>query len=194
MDDFLTLPSSAAAASPLEGQIELLRVKSLSGRSQKMDDRQMRAIADEFETLVMRQLLKEMRKTVPHEGYIEQSFSTEMYMEMVDDHLARQLAETNALGLDRLIYEELKAKNEKIVSPGELHTQNANQRAQAGTTAPAETGPRFIPLAPDTEKFLELRSSSRMMDLPPEPNPFMPWNGHPRVSTSRIESSTRLDP
>ena len=193
MDDFLTLPSTAAA-SPLEGQIESLRVKSLSGQSQKMDDRQMRAIADEFETLIMRQLLKEMRKTVPHEGYIEQSFSTEMYMEIVDDHLARQLAETNELGLDRLIYEELKAKNEKIATPDERPAQDQSPGGREGTPPPVVTGPRFIPLAPDTEKFLELRSSSPMMELPRPRNPYRPLNGHPRVSTSRIESPTRLEP
>ena len=194
MDDSFKLQFPAAVASPLEGQAESLRLKLLTGQPQKMDDRQMRAIADEFETLIMRQLLKEMRKTVPHDGYIEQSFSTEMYMEIVDDHLARQLAETNELGLDRMIYEELKEKNRQLVTPAELHVQKTNQELQTETTYSPDTGLRFMPLTPNTEKFLDLRPPGRMMELPQGRNPYLPLSGHPRVSSSRMESPLRWQP
>ena len=191
MDDVHLFQFHAAAASSLAGQAESLRGQFRTGQPQKMDDRRMRAIADEFETLIMRQLLKEMRKTVPHEGYIEQSFSTEMYMEIVDDHLARQLAESNELGLDRMIYEELKEKNRQLVTPDALHAQPTNPDPQTKRTDSSDTGPRFIPLTRDTESFLDLRSPGRMMELPQGRNPYLPLSSHPRVSSSRMESPLR---
>ncbi|RJP30578.1 MAG: hypothetical protein C4527_09545 [Candidatus Omnitrophota bacterium] len=167
-----------------EGEIHSLRMMALK-KNGKMSDRQMRETAVEFEAMVLRQLLKEMRKTIPKSELSENSFSTEMYTEIVDDHLAKQMAESNTFGLSDVIYAELKEKNEKIKNPSEKNQDSFISLKSRGGETNAEN---FIPLAVDSDQFIRLHNESKMMELQWRGNQFMELQRGRSVPTDKIQS------
>lgn len=180
----ITNQTTAIASNRFDGQIDMLRMKSTHSDA-AMSEEEMRKIADGFEGMIFRQLLKEMRKTVPKEGLLGESFATEMYTEIVDDHLAEQLAETHDLGLDRLIYDELKQRNSQNRKPGEERSTAFHSLHRDGQE-PTEI--KFIPLAGNTDDFIELHNRGQRMFQLPKRDPFMPLTGNLRLGTDRIEN------
>jgi len=162
----------------MDAQIEQLRMMPLRQKT-GMTEEQMREAADQFETMITRLLLKEMRKTVPSEdGLFSQTQSTKMYNDIVDDHLAEELAKNNSLGIDTLIYEELKGMQ---VNKDEPDT------GENGFMELSQNQNEFIPIQ-STEEFLKLRQDPRYYELNQNSDPFMPLEGHLRVSSSEISN------
>lgn len=162
----------------LDSQIESIRMMPFK-QDAKMSERQMREAANQFETIMMRLVLKEMRKTVPtEEGLFSESKSSQMYMDIVDDHLAENLAKNNDLGIESLIYDELKERNENF-------GPNKNQDENGFMKIKEENG-GFMELNPSTDQFMKLQKGNNFIDLPEAKDPFMPLSDQPVVSTSRI--------
>ncbi len=183
MDMPNTLNTSAGLMNRTQGQLEALEMKSLHGNG-KMSDREMRDTANDFESLIIRQLLKEMRKTVPKSELMGNSHAMDMYMEIVDDHLAEQLAQTKPFGIGDMIYEELKEKNDKIKDPSEMEKKpflslNGKQKDSAD--------PDFIPLHKNTEDFLRLHKEPQMLELDQEKNGFMELKDRRTIPTDKRE-------
>ena len=145
-------------------------------------------IADQFETMIYRMMLKEMRKTIPtEEGLFGDSQSMGMYMDIVDDHMAAQLSGNNSLGIDTLIYNELKQRNDQIADDEDLKEKPAFMPLE--TPEPeAEREARFVPLETSTERFLQLHQKPEMMDLPRQKEKYLPISEHPRLSSDRISN------
>jgi len=59
-------------------------------------------IAKEFETIFARMIIKEFRKTIP-EGLFNNSFSSKMYLDMLDMQLSEEIAKNDGLGLKNYI-------------------------------------------------------------------------------------------
>ncbi len=184
MSDTLRIDPGTISSIRDEGKLDSLRMMSFRG-GKKLDDSKMKEIANDFEAMVFRQLLKEMRKTIPKDGILGSSFATDMYTDIVDDHLAKQLAETSDLGIDRLIYDELKMKESSESRREEKTGDDAFIQLKNGNNTKED----FIPLKPSTEDFMKLNEGPRMIDLPKAENPMMPLGSRSRVSTSRIDNS-----
>lgn len=185
MNDALSLSTSSVSSDRLDGQIESLKAISLN-RNKKQTEKQMRETANQFEEVIFRQLLKEMRKTVPKEGMLDDSHASEMYMDMVDDNLAKQMASANALGIGDMVYNELKEKNEKIADPSEIKTKRdfIEFKNPDGETQKID----YLPLHPTTDTFMNLQNKNRMMELPKASNPYKPLDWHRRVATDQIQN------
>ena len=64
--------------------------------------------AREFASLLLHQLLKQMRKSVRMgEPLLDGGHEQRMYEDMLDEHMARQMAESGQMGLVRTIYEDM---------------------------------------------------------------------------------------
>lgn len=185
MNDTLSLQTSEYSGGRMDSQIESLKALSLD-RNQKKTDKQMRETADQFEEIIIRQLLKEMRKTVPKEGILEDSHATEMYTDMVDDNLAKEMAEGRALGISDMVFADLKEKNDKIVNPQDI--EKKRDFIELDTKDGSEKKTDFIPLHPTTETFMKLQNKNRMMELPQKSDPFKPMDWHRRVASDQIEN------
>ena len=111
-DDLLLgniIPQVSALVSTGRWNNDLQRLGSVAKKEPgKMSDRELRQVANDFESILIRQLLKEMRKTIPKDGFLGASHATEMYQEMGDDALAKQLAETGGFGLGEIVFLEFK--------------------------------------------------------------------------------------
>ncbi len=185
MDISSALNTSTAGAARDDARLDSLR-QAADGAKGKMSDEKMREIADQFEAMLYRLVLKEMRKTIPQDGILGKSFATEMYTEIVDDHMAEDLASNNNLGIDQIIYEELKAKNEKIVEdPSEAVTENG-YRTLKGKNHKVEQED-FLPLHPNTETFIDLNNRPEMIELKRKDNAFLDLTNRHPVPTDRVQ-------
>jgi len=186
MDVSNTLNSAGALTAREDAGLASLEMISLN-RSGKKTDRQMHEIAHQFEAMVFRQLLKEMRKTVPESGLLENNGATEMYTDIADDYLAQQMTSTNGIGIEPIIYQELKEKNDKLVQPSEARKKTDFMDLKSNSAQKDNNG--FMPLHPHTERFLELHHSPKMMELPQKKNEFMELSKRRRVPTDKIAAS-----
>lgn len=130
MSDDLLLGSNAlqgaAMASSGRSQAEIENLRRISEKNpEEMTDKEIREIATDFESLFVRQILKEMRKTIPKNGFLEQSNSTRMYMEMGDDALAKEIAQQGGLGVADLVFEQLKDARDNLFSAAEIAKQQS---------------------------------------------------------------------
>lgn len=178
---------SALTAARDDSKIESLRMMSLQNKKGKMSEKQMKDIAGQFETMMVRHLLKEMRKTVPNNGFIERSHATEMYMNIADDHLAEQLGQNQSLGIGNLIYDQLKEMNDKLASKEQLDEKSKFMDIEK----PKENKPdkEFIPInEPSTERFIDINQNKpNMIPLEPKGNEYIPLGNRTSISTDQIE-------
>ncbi len=66
----------------------------------------LRKAANEMESVFIKMILSEMRKTIPKSDIFNKSFSEEVYRDMLDDEYAKRLSESSALGISDIIYNE----------------------------------------------------------------------------------------
>ena len=70
------------------------------GSATASEAEQIRVAAQQFETMLVRMMLKEMRETIPDEGgLIEKSAGERMFQDLMDDELAADLSQGMHLGL-----------------------------------------------------------------------------------------------
>jgi murein DD-endopeptidase MepM/ murein hydrolase activator NlpD len=78
---------------------------------------QLKKLAQEFESLFLNQLLSIMRQSTGKDGFFEGAAGHDIYSSMMDQALARSLAESGGLGLAKPLYEYLKNKSEMAPGP-----------------------------------------------------------------------------
>lgn len=61
----------------------------------------------EFESLFLYHLLKEMRASIPKDGYLETSMQSETYTSMFDIEIAKELSEQRGIGLADFLMRQL---------------------------------------------------------------------------------------
>ncbi len=64
-------------------------------------------VSKEFETMFVRMLLKEFRKSIP-EGLFNSSFSSKMYWDMFDMQISEVISSSDKLGIKSYIQQALK--------------------------------------------------------------------------------------
>ncbi|MBS4536424.1 rod-binding protein [Clostridium sp. D2Q-14] len=63
----------------------------------------------EFESIFTNIMLKSMRRTVPKSSLIEESTGREMFEEMYDEKLTREISKgSNGMGIAKMLYDQMK--------------------------------------------------------------------------------------
>ncbi|MBC7332728.1 MAG: rod-binding protein [Synergistetes bacterium] len=90
--------------------MESLRVCSdyfLGPSSLPSDEREALKVAcREFEAIFVHMLLREMRKTIPQSNLIPESRAMEIYKDMFDLALSKEIAKRELFGIARMLYKE----------------------------------------------------------------------------------------
>ncbi|MGM0452568.1 MAG: rod-binding protein [Thermodesulfobacteriota bacterium] len=71
---------------------------------------ELKQVCQDFEAVFINTLFKEMRSTVPDEGYLGDGPGKEVFQEMMDSEVSRQVARQGGLGLGRQLYQQFQAK------------------------------------------------------------------------------------
>ncbi len=74
-------------------------LKRLSKSSDKKDMDALKKACSDFEAVFVRQLLKNMRRTVMKSGLLEGGMRQELYQEMFDGEVSKVIAERGAFGV-----------------------------------------------------------------------------------------------
>lgn len=65
-----------------------------------------------FEAMFLQEMLKEMRKTIPDDGFFQKSPAMRQYEEMMDGVMAQSMADSSQLGIAKQLAAEAKRQEE----------------------------------------------------------------------------------
>ncbi len=68
------------------------------------------AACQQFESLLLNFMLREMRATVPESPLFPKSMAQDIFTEMLDERLAGEMADNGGIGLARMIFNQLKQR------------------------------------------------------------------------------------
>ncbi|MFH1539781.1 MAG: rod-binding protein [bacterium] len=88
------------------------------------DDKKLLYAAEEFESFFIYMLLKEMRKTVPKSELFHGGRAEEIWQDMMDEEIGKQIAHTPGMGLGiaEMIYRQLSRPN--VIPASEVAKKN----------------------------------------------------------------------
>ncbi|MCS7234114.1 MAG: rod-binding protein [Synergistetes bacterium] len=66
----------------------------------------LRVVSQEFEAIFVHMLLRQMRKTVPQDGLLPESRAMEIYKDMFDLALSKEIAKRELFGIAKMLYKE----------------------------------------------------------------------------------------
>ncbi|MBN1380249.1 MAG: rod-binding protein [Deltaproteobacteria bacterium] len=74
-------------------------------------DEKLKKVCADFEAVMVYQLMKTMRQTIPKSGFLSGSHGKDTYEMMLDQHISESVAHRgDGLGLQKNLYNQLKAK------------------------------------------------------------------------------------
>jgi len=85
-------------------------VAALSSQTQKetCSDADLQEASEQFESLLLNFMIREMRATVPESDLLPRSMAEEIFTDMLDEKIADDMAESGGIGLSRMIFNQLK--------------------------------------------------------------------------------------
>jgi Rod binding domain-containing protein len=82
---------------------------------------------EDFESLFIAQILKEMRDTIPKSGLVDGGQAEEIYTSLLDSHLSQEIAANGSMGLAQKLYEQLSKLQESTKVPQEAGPVTVNR-------------------------------------------------------------------
>lgn len=82
-----------------------------SGRENRVDDKDPEALKElcrDFESIFIHSLFKEMRKTIPESELLGNDMATDLFEEIMDMEVARDMAAKGGFGLADILYGQLR--------------------------------------------------------------------------------------
>jgi flagellar protein FlgJ len=74
-------------------------------------DKKLKKACTDFEAMLVYQMMKSMRQTIPKSGFLSNSHGKETYEMMFDQKIAEAVANKgDGLGVQKILYNQLKAK------------------------------------------------------------------------------------
>ena len=109
---------------PTQDNTSKLSGKLTSAYTDK-DDAKLKETCQEFESLFINMMMKEMRKTVPESELLSSSFATDTYQEMLDEEISKSASKGNGIGIADAMYKQISAKlkNTYKVNDGETKAE-----------------------------------------------------------------------
>jgi len=87
--------------------------KILEQAVENKDDEKLKAACQDFEAYFVKQLFKEMRKTVPEGGLYEKSNAQEIYEDMLDDEYSSIVSKSGGTGIGDALYRQMSKKSKQ---------------------------------------------------------------------------------
>jgi len=84
-----------------------LTLKPNANSADKAKEAKLHKACQDFEALMLKQLLTTMRKSVPKDGLFKTGYAEDMYNSMHDDELAKNIAHGKGVGIADILYKQL---------------------------------------------------------------------------------------
>jgi peptidoglycan hydrolase FlgJ len=109
MADFSPLNSDAAISRfQAAGENRALSAAKADMRRGGHSDAHLKKTCEQFESLLLDFMIREMRATVPESQLFPQSMADKIYTGMLDQRYAGEMAKNGGLGISRMIFDQLK--------------------------------------------------------------------------------------
>ncbi|MGE5404825.1 MAG: rod-binding protein [Candidatus Saccharibacteria bacterium] len=101
-------------SSTLPGQVQLDKAKNDSFKNtmdkvlNEKDQKKLKDACVSLEAVLVQEMLKVMRQTIPQGGLFQQDFGQQTFQSMLDDEYANLIAKNGNLGLADTLYQQLK--------------------------------------------------------------------------------------
>jgi len=92
------LPSQSNGAFPL---------KKTAGSADMKNKAALKKACQDFEAIILQQMLTAMRKSVPKSGLLDSGYAQDMYQSMYDENLAKEMASSRGIGLADALFRQL---------------------------------------------------------------------------------------
>ena len=90
------------------------KASELAGRDlTKLDDKKLREVSREFESLFVNELFKSMRKTVPQNELLDGGMRKDIFEDMLYSEYAKMTSDNGGIGLGDMIYRYVKESQGK---------------------------------------------------------------------------------
>lgn len=90
---------------------ETNKLKQMEDLEQANDDKILKELADEFVSILIKEMLKSMRNTVPEDGLMNGGFAEDIFTDMLDEEYSKNsVGQMGFNSLGRILYEQLKQK------------------------------------------------------------------------------------
>ncbi|OEJ14741.1 flagellar biosynthesis protein FlgJ [Brachyspira hampsonii] len=81
--------------------------EAVSKYNKDFEKKRLRQVSEDFEALMINQMLKEMRKTVDKSGLIDGGMAEQIFEDMLYDEYAKEFSKTKTFGLADIIYNQM---------------------------------------------------------------------------------------
>jgi len=103
--------ASSAASSPMMSLNAARVLNSLNG-AKTHSEAELKQVAQNFESIFIQMMFKEMRNSVEKSNLFGNSQATEFFESMKDEEMSKQLAASGGIGLGNMVYQRLKQATE----------------------------------------------------------------------------------
>jgi peptidoglycan hydrolase FlgJ len=114
MVDDMNLATMPYQSMDLAKKMEALSHRVDSKKITAEDSSEIDKACTDMESLFIFYLLKEMRATIPKDGFVGRGKGEEIYTSMLDSQLAKELAAERGIGLSPLLHESLRRKENNV--------------------------------------------------------------------------------
>lgn len=76
-------------------------------KNKEFEKKRLREVSEDFEALMINQMLKEMRKTVNKSDLINGGMAEQIFEDMLYDEYSKEFSKTKTFGLSEIIYNQL---------------------------------------------------------------------------------------
>lgn len=85
-----------------------LAISNQSSASKVDDEKKLKKLTADFESVFLYYVLKTMRDTVPKSGFIDGKNGEEIYRSMMDQEVAKSMADKRESGISDMLFKQLK--------------------------------------------------------------------------------------
>lgn len=90
--------------------LERRTVQNSAHNSQKsLEDTRLKEACKDFQSIFVKQMLDSMKKTINKGGLLDGGQAEEIFGDMLYDEYAKKISENGNLGLDKMMYQQLKS-------------------------------------------------------------------------------------
>jgi hypothetical protein len=103
--------AASAVSSPMMSLNSARAMNSLNG-AKTHSEAELKQVAQNFESIFIQMMFKEMRNSVEKSNLFGNSQATEFFESMKDEEMSKQLAASGGIGLGNMVYQNLKKATE----------------------------------------------------------------------------------
>ena len=94
----------------------------------KIDEGKLKKACEDFESIFISQMLKEMRESIPKSGLLDGGSEQDAYLSLFDEAFSKSMAQGGGIGLGKILYQNvMKQVKPRGLAPAELSTAAQGQ-------------------------------------------------------------------